>query len=412
MKRRVAITGLGVISPVGNDVPSAWESLKAGRGGIGRLTRFDPSAFDSQVAGEVKGFEPERFIERKTLRHIDLFVQYAWVAALEAFAQAGLRTEGLDGDRSAVIIGSGIGGIHTLVEQHQVLLNRGPSRVSPFFVPMMISDMASGQLSIAFGARGPNFCTVSACASGAHALGEGYRLITSDLADLVIAGGSESPLTPLALAGFCSMKALTTRNDDPENASRPFDRERDGFIMAEGAGVMVLEEWEQASRRGATILAELAGYGSTADAYHMTAPEPNGEGAGRAMALALKDAGLSPEAIDYLNAHGTSTPLNDKGETLAIRKVFGAHADRLAVSSTKSMTGHLLGAAGAFELVACVLAVRDGILPPTINYQVPDPECDLDYVPNEARTRPVRAALSNSLGFGGHNVSLIVTAPR
>lgn len=410
MKRRVAVTGLGVVSPVGNDVPTAWQNLIAGKGGIGRLSRFDPAPFDSQVAGEVKGFDPERLIDRKTLRHVDLFVQYAWVAAIEAFGQAGLQQDKLDPNRAAVIIGSGIGGIHTLVQQHEVLINRGPSRVSPFFVPMMISDMASGQLSIAFGARGPNFCTVSACASGAHALGEGYRLITGNLADVVIAGGSESPLTPLALAGFCSMKALTTRNDDPEHASRPFDAGRDGFIMAEGAGVMILEEWEHARKRGALVLAELAGYGSTADAYHMTAPEPNGEGAGRAMALALEDAGLSPEQVQYVNAHGTSTPLNDKGETQAIRRVFGAHADRLAVSSTKSMTGHLLGAAGAFELVASVMAVREGILPPTINHETPDPECDLDYVPNEARRVPVRVALSNSLGFGGHNVSLVVAA--
>jgi 3-oxoacyl-[acyl-carrier-protein] synthase II len=410
MKRRVAITGIGIISPVGNDVPTAWKNLTDGRGGIGPLTRFDASAFDTRIAGEVHDFDAGQFIDRKTLRHVDLFVQYAWVAAIEAMGTAGFSPETLDPDRFAVIIGSGIGGINTLVQQHEVLLNRGPSRVSPFFVPMMISDMASGQLSIAFGARGPNYCTVSACASGAHALGEAYRLIATDLADVVIAGGSESPLTPLALAGFCSMKALSTRNDDPEHASRPFDSERDGFVMSEGAGTLILEEWESARRRGAPILAEFVGYGSTADAYHMTAPEPSGEGAGRAMALALKDAGVAPEAIDYINAHGTSTQLNDKGETMAIRRVFGAHADRLAVSSTKSMTGHLLGAAGGVELAACVLALRDGVLPPTINYFKPDPECDLDYVPNEARRRKIRMALSNSFGFGGHNVSLIVKA--
>jgi 3-oxoacyl-[acyl-carrier-protein] synthase II len=410
MKRRVAITGLGIISPVGNDVPTVWKSLTDGRGGIGRLTRFDASAFETRIAGEVRNFDAGLFLDRKTLRHVDLFVQYAWVAAIEAMGGAGFSLERPDPDRFAVIIGSGIGGINTLEQQHQVLLNRGPSRVSPFFVPMMISDMASGQLSIAFGARGPNYCTVSACASGAHALGEAYRLIATDLADVVIAGGSESPLTPLALAGFCSMKALSTRNDDPEHASRPFDSERDGFVMSEGAGTLILEEWECARRRGAPILAEFVGYGSTADAYHMTAPEPTGEGAGRAMALALKDAGVAPAAIDYINAHGTSTQLNDKGETMAIRRVFGAHADRLAVSSTKSMTGHLLGAAGGVELAACVLALRDGILPPTINYSNPDPECDLDYVPNEARRRKIRMALSNSFGFGGHNVSLIVKA--
>jgi len=411
MKRRVAITGIGVVSPVGNRAEEAWQNLLAGRGGIGRLTRFDPELFDSQVAGEVKNFDPSAVIDRKTVRHTDIFVQYAWVAAHEAVASAGLDGEERDGSRFATIIGSGIGGINTLEKQHQVLMERGPSRVSPFFVPMMISDMASGQLSIAFGAMGPNFCTVSACASGAHAAGEAYRLITDGISDVALAGGSEAPLTPLALAGFCSMKALSTRNDDPEHASRPFDRERDGFIMSEGAGALVLEEWEHARRRGAQILAEVIGYGSTADAYHVTAPEPQGEGAGRAMQLALREAGMAPEEIDYLNAHGTSTPLNDKGETAAIRRVFGAYADRLPVSSTKSMTGHLLGAAGAIELIVCALALRDGVIPPTINYESPDPECDLDYVPNEARRVPLRTALSNSLGFGGHNVSLIVRAP-
>jgi len=410
MKRRVAITGLGMVVPVGNDVPTSWANLIGGRGGIGKLTRFDVTDYTSRIAGELKNFDPEKVIERKTLRHTDLFVQYAWVASHEAFESAGLNGNFPAPDRFAVIIGSGIGGITTLESQHKVLLERGPRRVSPFFVPMMISDMASGQLSIAFGARGPNFCTVSACASGAHAIGEAYRLIVDNLADVVMAGGSESPLTPLALSGFCSMNALSTRNDDPAHASRPFDKERDGFVMSEGAGTVILEDWEHARKRGANILAELAGYGATADAYHVTAPSPTGEGAGRAMELALKDAGMSPDQVDYLNAHGTSTPLNDKGETLAIRAVFGAHADKLAVSSTKSMTGHLLGAAGAVELIACVLAIRDGVVPPTINYQVPDPECDLDYVPNEARAMKVRTALSNSLGFGGHNVSLLVKA--
>jgi len=411
MKRRVAVTGLGMVLPVGNDVPTAWKNLVDGRGGISRLTRFECSEFTSRIAGEVKGFDPEKAMDRKTQRHTDIFVQYAWVASLEAFTWAGLDGHRPDPGRFAVIIGSGIGGITTLEAQHKILLERGPRKVSPFFVPMMISDMASGQLSIAFEAKGPNFCTVSACASGAHAVGEAYRLIVDGLADVVMAGGSESPLTPLALSGFCSMNALSTRNDDPEHASRPFDKERDGFVMSEGAGTLILEDWEFARRRGVPILAELAGYGSTADAYHVTAPSPTGEGAARAMVLALRDAGMAPETIDYVNAHGTSTPLNDKGETLAIRSVFGAHADRLAVSSTKSMTGHLLGAAGAVELIVCILAIRDGVVPPTINYQVPDPECDLDYVPNEARKMKVRVALSNSLGFGGHNVSLIVKAP-
>lgn len=408
MKRRVAITGVGVVSPVGNNLRAFWSNISEGRGGIGRLTRYDPEPFPSQISGEVRDFDPATVIDRKVLRHTDRFVQYAWVASDEAYRMAGLSSDHIDPDRFAVIIGSGIGGIETLEAQHETLLTRGPSRVSPFFVPMMISDMASGQLSITFNAKGPNFCTVSACASGAHALGEGYRLIVDDLADLVMAGGAEAPLTRLAMSGFCAMKALSTRNDAPERASRPFDRERDGFVMSEGAGTLMLEEWERAKSRGAEILAELIGYGSTADAHHVTAPEPNGEGARRAMRLALHDAKIAPEEVDYVNAHGTSTQLNDRGETLAIHEVFGAHAKKLAVSSTKSMTGHLLGAAGAIELIACVCAIRQGVLPPTINYEFPDPECDLDYVPNEARRLQVRTALSNSLGFGGHNVSLIV----
>jgi 3-oxoacyl-[acyl-carrier-protein] synthase II len=412
MKSRVAVTGCGVISPVGNDVTTFWRSLTEGRGGVARLTRFDPEPFDTRIAAEVKDFEATRFIDRKVLRHTDRFVQYAWVASLEAHHHAGLSEDHVDPDRFAVIIGSGIGGIETLEQQHRVLIERGPARISPFFVPMMISDMASGQLSIVFGAKGPNFATVSACASGAHAIGEAYRMVADGTVDLALAGGSESPITPLALGGFCSMKALSTRNDDPEHASRPFDKERDGFVMAEGAGTLVLEAWEHAQRRGAEILAEVIGYGSTADAYHVTAPEPTGEGAARAMRRALEDAGIAPTEVDYINAHGTSTPLNDKGETQAIHTVFGDHARRLAVSSTKSMTGHLLGAAGAIELIACVMAIRDGVIPPTINYQVPDPDCDLDYVPNQARSATLRVALSNSLGFGGHNVSLVVRAPR
>ncbi|MCK4303199.1 MAG: beta-ketoacyl-ACP synthase II [Candidatus Eisenbacteria sp.] len=407
MKRRIAITGLGVVSPVGNDVDSFWDSISEGKGGIRRTDRFDVSAFDSQISGQVRDFDPSRFIDRKSLRHHDRFVQYAMVASLEAFGQAGLDQDKLDPERMAAIIGSGIGGIETLEQQHTILMNRGPKRISPFFVPMMISDMASGQLSITFNAKGPNFCTVSACASGAHALGEGFRLIRDDIADIVIAGGAESPITPLALGGFCSMKALSTRNGDPGRASRPFDKERDGFVMSEGAGVLILEEWEHAAGRGAEILGEMIGYGSTADAYHVTAPEPNGDGAARAMMCAIKDGGMRIDAIDYINAHGTSTPLNDKGETIAIRTVFGARADRLPVSSTKSMTGHLLGAAGGVEAVASLLSLRKGVIPPTINYEVADPECDLDYVPNVARRQELKAVLSNSLGFGGHNVSLL-----
>lgn len=408
MKRRVAVTGMGVVSPVGNDLGSFWSSVSEGRGGIARLSRFDPTAYSSQIAGEVRDFDPSKFIDRKSLRRNDRFVQYAWVASLEAYAQAGLKDGKVDANRFAVIIGSGIGGIETLEKQHQVLLNRGPARVSPFFVPMMISDMASGQLSIAFQAKGPNFCTVSACASGAHAIGEGYRMIKDDIADVAMVGGAESPLTPLALSGFCSMKALSTRNDDPVHASRPFDKERDGFIMAEGAGTVILEDWEHARRRGADILAEFIGYGSSADAVHVTAPDPSGEGAAQAMRAALADAGIPSDSVDYVNAHGTSTPLNDKCETMAVRTVLGAQADRVAVSSTKSMTGHMLGAAGAIEAIACVQALRHGVIPPTINYEIPDPECDLDYVPNIARRQKISIALSNSLGFGGHNVSLLL----
>lgn len=410
MRRRVAVTGLGVVSPVGNNLGAFWGSLSEARGGIGILTRMDPEPYSSQVVGEVRDFDATKFIDRKALRRADRFVHYAWVAGLEAFAHAGLVKGEVEAERFAVLIGSGIGGIETMEAQHTLLMNRGPERVSPFFVPMMISDMASGQLSIEFNAKGPNYCTVSACASGAHALGEAFRLIKHGVVDVAMSGGAEAPITPLALGGFCSMKALSTRNDDPEHASRPFDKERDGFVMAEGAGIVVLEEWGHANKRGATILAEIAGYGATADAYHITAPSPDGDGAARAMKLAMEEAEVSPERVDYINAHGTSTPHNDKGETLAIRKAFGAHAERLAISSTKSMTGHLLGAAGGVEMVATVASLLHGVIPPTINYQVPDPECDLDYVPNTARREKLSVAISNSLGFGGHNVSLLVKA--
>lgn len=408
MMKRVAVTGLGVVSPVGNNLGAFWSSISEGRGGVGLLTRMDPEPFASKVVGEVRDFDASDFIDRKALRRADRFVHYAWVAGLEAFAHAGLVKGEANAERFAVMIGSGIGGIETMEQQHSLLVERGPGRVSPFFVPMMISDMASGQLSIEFDAKGPNYCTVSACASGAHAIGEAFRLVKYGVVDLAMSGGAEAPITPLALGGFCSMKALSTRNDDPEHASRPFDRERDGFVMSEGAGVVILEEWEHARKRGATILAEIAGYGATADAYHITAPSPDGEGAARAMKLAMEEAEVSPERVEYINAHGTSTPHNDRGETLAIRTAFGAHADRLAISSTKSMTGHLLGAAGGIEMVATVSALRHGVIPPTINYQVPDPECDLDYVPNTARRQQISVAISNSLGFGGHNVSLLV----
>ncbi len=408
MSYRVVVTGMGVLSPVGLSVGSFWKSLIEGRGGVGTITRFDASALDVRIAAELKGFDPSEYMEAKEIKRTDPFVQYAMAAGKQAAAQAGLKTEKVDPFRFGVIIGSGIGGITTLENQHTVLQTRGPSRVSPFFVPMMIVDMASGQLSMEFGAKGSNFATVSACSSGAHAIGEAYRLIRDGELDVMLAGGAEAPITPLSMAGFASMKAISARNDDPDHASRPFDRDRDGFVMGEGAGIVVLERLEHARARGVKVLAEMVGYGSTADAYHMTAPAPGGEGAARAMRLALQSGAIPPTDIDYINAHGTSTPLNDKFETMAIRTVFGDHANRLCVSSTKSMTGHLLGAAGGIELVACVLACDEGLIPPTINYENPDPECDLDYVPNEARRRPIRNALSNSLGFGGHNVTLVV----
>ncbi len=408
MKHKVVITGLGAITPLGLTTPHFWGGLIEGRSGIGPVTRFDTTSFASKIAGEVRGFDPGNYMDRKEAKRTDPFTQYALAAAKEAVEQSGLDTSEQNGERIGCIIGSGIGGTTTWEAQHRILLEKGPERVSPFFVPMMIADMASGQVSIVYGTRGSNFATVSACASGAHAVGEGFRLIGSGDLDACIAGGSEAPVTPLAMAGFCSMKALSFRNDDPPRASRPFDRDRDGFVMGEGAGVVILESEAHARARGATILAELAGYGSTADAHHITAPAPVGEGAARAMRLALESAGARLEEVDYINAHGTSTPLNDKYETMAIHTVFGEHAHKLAISSTKSMTGHLLGAAGAIELVATILTVRNDLLPPTINYETPDPECDLDYVPNRARPAKVRFTLSNSLGFGGHNVTLAV----
>jgi beta-ketoacyl-acyl-carrier-protein synthase II len=406
--RRVVVTGIGVISPLGSDVEGFWSRLVAGDSGIGPVTRFDASKYDTRIAGEVKDFRPEEYMDRKEARRTDLFVQYALGGTRNAVAHSGVQGA-VDPDRYGVVVGSGIGGIATLEDQHRQLLERGPGRVSPFFIPMMISDMASGQISIQYGAKGPNYCTVSACASGAHAVGEAFRIIQGDEADVMITGGAEATVTPLSFAGFCSMKAMSTRNDEPVRASRPFDSQRDGFVMGEGAGILVLEELEHARKRGVKILAEVIGYGATGDAHHMTAPAPEGEGAARAMRAAIRDSGLPLEAFDYLNAHGTSTPLNDKFETQAIKSVFGAKASQLAVSSTKSMTGHLLGAAGGLETIICVLALDRQILPPTINYENPDPDCDLDYVPNTARKVELRAALSNSLGFGGHNVTLALS---
>lgn len=408
MTEKVVITGMGAVTPVGLGVKAYWNGLVEGRSGIGEVTKIDASRLASRIAGELKGFDPQDYMDRKEARRSDPFTHYAVAAATEAMEQSGLDTGEENGNRVGVVIGSGVGGIQTLERQHRILLEKGPGRISPFFVPMMIVDMAAGIVSMKFGARGANFATVSACASGAHAIGEAFRRVKYGELDAALAGGSEACITELCLAGFCAEKALSTRNEDPSGASRPFDAGRDGFVMGEGGGVVVLESERHALARGAEILAEIAGYGATGDAHHLTAPAPEGEGGARGMGLALQEAGLRPEEVDYINAHGTSTLLNDKYETQAVRSVFGDHADRLMISSTKSMTGHLLGAAGAIELVATVLAVRENIAPPTINYRDPDPECDLDYVPNTARRSAIGAALSNSLGFGGHNVTLAV----
>lgn len=406
-RRRVVVTGMGVLAPNGNDLTAFWDALVNGRSGIGPITRFDPKDHDAKIAGELKNFDATVALDRKDARHNDPFTHYAVHAAMEAVGHAGLDMEKVDPERVGVIWGSGIGGISTHEEQHAVLMRKGPGRISPFYVPMMICDMAPGMISMKLGAKGPNYATVSACASSSNAIGESARKIQYGEAEVMIAGGSEASISPISVAGFASAKAVSTRNDEPERASRPFDAERDGFVMGEGAGAVILEELEHARRRGAQILGEFLGLGLSADAYHQTAMAPGGEGGARAVRIALKDAGLAPEDIEYVNAHGTSTPLGDPQETAALKAVFGAHAHRLAISSTKSMTGHLLGAAGAVESIACVMALREGILPPTINYEHPDPECDLDYVPNEARQVKVRYALNNSFGFGGHNVALI-----
>ena len=407
--KRVVITGLGAITPNGNNPTDFFKNICDGKSGITLLTRFDTSRVPSKIGGEVKNFDPVQFgIEKKDVKKMDYFVQYGVAASLQAVADAKLDMTKEDKTRVGVLIGSGIGGLPVLVEQHARLLEKGPDRVSPFLIPMMIINMASGMTSIYLGAQGPNTATVSACASGAHGIGEAFRWIQKGDADVVIAGGAEACITELGYAGFSNMHALCRDfNDNPEQGSRPFDMKRSGFVMGEGAGIVVLESLEHAQARGAKIYAELAGYGMTSDAYHMTTPAENGEGAARSMALALKDAKLTPQEITYINAHGTSTPYNDKFETMAIKTVFGDHAKKVAISSTKSTTGHLLGAAGGVEFVACVLAIQDGVLPPTINQEFPDPECDLDYIPNQKRVQQVTACLSNSLGFGGHNVSLI-----
>jgi len=407
-KRRIVITGMGVISPVGTGLNKFWTSLINGQSGIDKITRFDTSNLPTKIAGEVKDFNPENYIEKKELKRLDRFTQFAISATKMALEDSALDLSAVDRTRVGVILGSGIGGTITWEEQHKNLLNKGAGRVSPFFIPMMIVNMASGQVSMAFELKGPNFTVVTACASGTNAVGEAFRTLQRGDADIIISGGTEAPITELSLAGFSSMKALSTRNDEPSRASRPFDRDRDGFVMGEGAGILVMETLDSALKRNAKIYAEVIGYGTTADAYHLTQPAPEGEGASRAMKAAISDAGISANDVDYINAHGTSTPLNDKFETLAIKHTFGEHAYQLAVSSTKSMTGHLLGAAGAVETIASVLATYNDEIPPTINYENEDPECDLNYVPNKAIKRTVNVALSNSMGFGGHNACIIV----
>jgi 3-oxoacyl-[acyl-carrier-protein] synthase II len=409
-EHRVVITGLGAVTPLGLDVESTWEAICAGRSGVGPITLFDPTGFETRIAGQIHDFDPTRWLERKEARRMDRFCQLGVAAAVQALQDAALPVSDETRDQIGVLIGSGIGGIHTLEEQVQVLRERGPDRISPFLIPMLICDMASGLTSILLGLGGPNSCVVTACATGSNAVGDAAAIVRRGDALAMLAGGTEAPITPIGVGGFCAMKAMSTRNDEPERASRPFDAERDGFVMGEGAAVLVLEQEEFARSRGARILAEVVGYGMSADAYHMTHPAPGGHGAARSMQRALAAACLRPEEVDYVNAHGTSTGPNDKNETMALKSVFGEHAYRMPVSSTKSMTGHLLGAAGAVEAIFCALAIRDGVIPPTINYEHPDAECDLDYVPNRARQAAVRIAMSNSFGFGGHNATLIIRA--
>jgi 3-oxoacyl-[acyl-carrier-protein] synthase II len=408
VKRRVVVTGLGLITPLGTGIHKTWEGICKGTSGIDWISSFDSSEYPVQIAGEVKDFNPEDFIERKEIKKMDVFIQYALGAGTMAVEHSGLRVSEDNADRVGVIVGAGIGGINTMERYHSILLESGQRRISPFFIPMLIANLAAGHISMRFGARGPNSCVTTACAAGTHAIGDSFKIIQRGDADAMIAGGSESAITPLTIAGFANMKALSTRNEAPQRASRPFDAERDGFVIAEGAGILVLEELESALKRGAKIYAEIVGYGLTADAYHMTAPDPEGRGVVNCMRMALRDAGLGPEAVDYINAHGTSTPFNDKHETAAIKQVFGEHAYKLAVSSTKSMTGHLLGAGGGVEAAVCALALTEGVIPPTTNYESPDPECDLDYVPNHARHVELNTVLSNSFGFGGTNACIVL----
>jgi len=409
MENRVVVTGLGVVSPVGNDVSSFWNALKEGKSGIDKLTTFDASNYDSQIAGEVKGFDPLAYgFTKKDINRTEKFVQYAVACSRQAIKDSGLDLEKEDKERIGVVVGSGIGSLRIIEEEHSLVLKSGPSRITPFLIPMLIVNEAAGQIGITFGLKGPNLCITTACASGSHAIGDAMRIIQRNEAQIMITGGTESCITSLGVGGFCALKALSTRNDEPQKASRPFDAQRDGFVIAEGCGIVVLESLEHARKRKAHIYAELVGFGMSCDAYHITAPDPDGYGAALAMKRALEDAKLNPQDVDYINAHGTSTKLNDKVETLAIKKALGEYSKKVMVSSTKSMTGHLLGAAGGVEFIACCLAIKDNVAPPTINYEYPDPECDLDYVPNFARETEIDVCLSNSLGFGGHNATLIV----
>ncbi len=405
-KRRVVVTGLGAVTPVGNSAEEYWAAITQGKSGIAPITKFDPKNLPTRIAGEIRDFDPLKWVDKKEARRLDPYLKYAIACAAMAVEDAALNVDKVDRTRFGVLVGSGIGGITTLLESHKDLLEKGPDRVSPFFIPMLIVNMASGLISMRYGAKGPNSAVVTACATGNHAIGDAFRIIQRNDADVMIAGGAEAIITELTFAGFCQMKAMSTRNDEPTRASRPFDADRDGFVCSEGGGLVILEPLEHAIKRDARIYAEIVGYGMTSDAYHMTAPDPEGDGAARCMAEAIRDASVAPTDVGYINAHGTSTPYNDKFETMAIKRVFGAHARKLAVSSTKSMIGHLLGAAGGVEAIATILAIYHGLLPPTINYETADPECDLDYVPNQARKHEVEVALSNAFGFGGTNATL------
>lgn len=410
MKRRVVVTGLGMVTPLGTGVEKNWAAVCAGKSGIGPVTRFDASDYKSRIAGEVKDFRSEDFMDKQQVRRFDIFIHYGVASARMAMEDSGLKIGSKNGHRTGCITGSGLGGLSMIEHFHEVLLQKGPERISPFFIPGIIPNMLPGQISIEFGARGPNTSIETACAASTHAIGESFRLIQEGYADAMITGGSEAVVTPLAFAGFCSMRALSCRNDEPEKASRPFEKDRDGFIIGEGSGILVIEEMNHALERGAHIYAELAGYGLSGDAYHVSAPDPEGTGAIGCMKMAIETAGIKPEEVDYINAHGTSTQLNDLSETRAVKSLFGDHAHRLAISSTKSMTGHLLGGTGGVEAIYSVLTIKNGIIPPTINYETPDPECDLDYVPNEARKADVEVAMSNSFGFGGTNGTLLFKA--